>query len=161
MAKIRRAVAWVTGFALLLMVPAAAWAEQVTDALLQQLAQDDKSIRECLAKIGPVQLKKVLEARRISLRQGSGVDIIVEVTQNPDGCFLCGAKGGTQYIYGQVGGHYRLLFSTCVSDKVVPLNRFTRGLRDLKVSDPYSGTYQIFTFNGMEYKEKKKPRDMP
>lgn len=40
---------------------AAAWAEPVPDALLGQLAQDDQSIRECLAKIGPAQLKKILE----------------------------------------------------------------------------------------------------
>jgi hypothetical protein len=46
------------------LAPAAIWAEQVPEALFRQLAQDDRSIRDCLTKIGPAQLKKVLEARR-------------------------------------------------------------------------------------------------
>lgn len=39
-----------------MLAPVSAWAEQVTEALFQQLAQDDQSVRNCLAKIGPAQL---------------------------------------------------------------------------------------------------------
>lgn len=161
----RRIVGWLIGFALSLILPAVSWAEQVPDALLRQLAQDDKSIMKCLVKIGPTQLKKVLEARRISLGQKGGVDFIIEATQNPDGCFICGARRCCQWVYGQVGGKYRLLLTECAADEIVPLNRFTRGFRDLKIIYPggntYPASFQIFTFNGLKYKEKGKPRHIP
>lgn len=158
-----RIMVLVLGFAMAL-APAATWAEPIPEALFRQLAQDDKSIRDCLAKIGPAQLKKVLEARRISLRQGGGDDFIVEATQNPADCAICGARRCCQWVYGQVDGQYRLLLTECAADKIVPLNRYTRGFRDLKVVYPAGNTYpasfQIFTFNGMKYKEKGKPRDI-
>jgi hypothetical protein len=160
----KRKAIWVLAIMMLGMIPAAVWAEQVSDALLRQMAQDDKNIGECLVKIGPAQLKKVLEARRISLRPGNGIDFIVEATQNPADCAICGARRCCQWVYGQVGGQYRLALKECAADEIVPLSRFTRGFRDLKVIFPagnsYPASFQILTFDGMKYREKGKPRDM-
>jgi hypothetical protein len=156
-------MAWVMVF-IIVLVPATVMGEQVTDALLRQLAQDDKNIRECLSKIGPAQLKKVLEARRVSLRKAGEVDCIIEATKNPNGCFICGARRCCQWVYGQVGGKYRLLLKECAADEILPLNHFTRGFRDLKVVYPAGNTYpasfQIFTFDGMRYREKGKLKDI-
>jgi hypothetical protein len=160
----KRKAVWLLSIVMLGIIPAAGWAEQVSDALLRQLTQDDKSIRECLAKIGPAELKRILQARQISLRQGGEGDFIIEATKNPDGCFICGARRCCQWIYGQVEGKYRLLLTECAADKIVPLNRYTGGFRDLKVIYPagnaYPASFQIFIFNGVKYKEKGKPRDI-
>jgi hypothetical protein len=159
-----RMAVWLLAATMLGLPPVAAWAEQVSDALLRQMVQDVKSIRECQGKIGPAELKKVLEVRCISLRPVSGLDFIVEATKNPADCFICGARRCCQWVYQQVGGQYRLLLEECAADEIVPLNRFTRGFRDLKVIYPAGNTYpasfQIFTFNGMKYQEKGKHRDM-
>jgi hypothetical protein len=98
------------------------------------------------------------------LRPGGGVDFIVEATQNPADCAICGARRCCQWVYGQMGRQYRLLLTECAADEIVPLNRFTRGFRDLKVIYPAGNTYpasfQIFTFDGLKYTKKGKPRDI-
>lgn len=163
MGKVRGIMTLLLGL-VIIMASAVAWAEPVPEALFQQMVQDDKSIRDCQAKIGPAQLRKVLEARRLLLRQGVDADFIVEATQNPADCAICGARRCCQWVYGQVGKQYRLLLAECAAEEIVPLNHFTRGFRDLKVIYPagnnYPASYQIYSFNGIKYKEKEKPRDM-
>jgi hypothetical protein len=60
--------------------------------LFRQLTQDDRSIEDWLAEIGPEQLKKVLEARHVFLKQDGGVDFIVEATKNLVDCAIYGAR---------------------------------------------------------------------
>lgn len=160
--RIKDSMAW--ALAAVLVMVFSAGAEPVPEAIFRQLLQDDDTLQDCHSKIGPAQLKKVLDARRVSLRQEGGVDFIVSATHNPEGCVICGARRCCRWVYGQVKGQYRLLLTDCGADEIVPLETFSKGFRDLKVIYPrgynYPASYQIYSFDGREYKEKGKPREM-
>jgi hypothetical protein len=163
MLKSRKILAQVLGI-VILMAPATGMAEPAADQLIQQMVRDHKNVRECLAKIGPGELKKTLDARRLSLSKGGGREYLVEPASNPEGCGLCGNRRCDKWIYGEAGGRYRLLLYAGGADDVVIMNRTTRGYRDLKVIYPaggnYPASYEVYTFDGSKYKQQGEAKDI-
>jgi hypothetical protein len=161
--KILRTMAWVLGFAMVLF-PVAGLAERVPDQLIQQMVHDNQNMKVCLSKIGLAELTKHLEARRVSLSRRGDSEYIVEATGNPDGCGLCGNRRCDKWIYGQTGGSYRMLLYVGGADDVVILGSTTRGYRNLKVIYPagnnYPAFYEIYAFEGRQYKKKGGPMDI-
>lgn len=163
MVKILKIMTHVLGV-FILLAPTAGIAEPAADQLIQQMVRDHKNVRECLAKIGPAELKKNLDAQRIFLSKVGGREYMVEPVSNPEGCGLCGNRRCDKWIYRETGGRYRLLLYVGGADDVVIMNRTTSGYRDLKVIYPaginYPDSYEIYTFDGSRYKQKGKARDI-
>lgn len=163
MVKILKIMAQVLGV-FILLAPTAGMAEPAPDQLIQQMVRDHKNVRECLAKIGPAELKKTLGARRVPLSKGGGREYMVEPASNPEGCGLCGNRRCDKWIYGEAGERYRLLLYAAGADDVVIMNRTTSGYKNLKVIYPaggnYPASYEIYTFDGSRYKQKGKAMDI-
>jgi hypothetical protein len=132
-------------------------AAELPDQLLRQMAQDSKNIKQCVASIGLAKTKAYLSAKLFPLST-NGNEILIEVTQSPEACGLCGNRRCDQWVYQKTQNGFALLLNIEGADEVVALSSTTKGRHDLKVVYPagntYPESYEFFAFDGKRYRKK-------
>lgn len=132
---------------------------EIPDKLIQHLARNDQSVKQCMDRGKIDKIDKYFSAERIDLN-GDGIpDFIVEAQQNPEDCFLCGNRRCTKWVFRSTTDGYELLLTVDGANDVSTLNTSSNGHRDLRVIYPAGNTYpaseEIYKFDGKHYQKWK------
>lgn len=128
--------------------------------LVQAMARDDESIKECVNNFDVNTLAEYLSAQQIDLNGDGTPELMLYSNGSPgtfEQCLLCGLRRCNYWIYRSAATNYELLLKLHGPEEIFSLETSSNGYRDLEVVYPpgidLSVYAQTYRFDGRQYQE--------